>query len=172
MAMTSISQWNQEGVEVHVMSHLVDYSLQLGAFALEADFLDAKQFSTAMSVWAETPSRSLTEVMLAQELIRAEDLSLLQALWLQQRQDEATTRYGMRKIIGEGGLGTVSEVEDVPLDRSVALKEMRPHLLGDPVSFQRFLNEAEITGSLEHLRLFRCIQQGFIPMESLIMRCG
>ena len=146
-----------------IMSNLVDYSLQLGAFALEADFLDAKQFSAALSAWAETPSKPLTEVMLSQNLIQADDLSLLQALWLQQRKEEGTTRFQSLKVIGTGGLGTVSEVRDLQLDRSVALKEMRPHLFRDPISLHRFLNEAEITGSLEHPSIVPVYSAGLHP---------
>ena len=49
-----------------------------------------------------------------------------------------------------GGLGEVFVAHDGQLDRSVALKRMRPELATDERSRDRFIREAEITGRLEH----------------------
>jgi serine/threonine-protein kinase len=50
----------------------------------------------------------------------------------------------------KGGLGSVYIAEDTELHRRVALKEIQPQHAADPVSRERFVAEAEITGSLEH----------------------
>ena len=59
----------------------------------------------------------------------------------------------------EGGLGRVHLARDEQLRRTVALKEIRPERASDPRIRQRFLNEAEITGQLEH--------PGIVPVYAL-----
>lgn len=59
----------------------------------------------------------------------------------------------------EGGLGRVHLARDEQLRRTVALKEIRPERADDPRVRQRFLNEAEITGQLEH--------PGIVPIYAL-----
>ncbi|MBI3893432.1 MAG: serine/threonine protein kinase, partial [Candidatus Wallbacteria bacterium] len=58
-------------------------------------------------------------------------------------------RYEVRGVAGEGGMGEVLVVRDRTLERDIALKRM----LGDDRSderVRRFLNEARVTGRLEH----------------------
>lgn len=50
----------------------------------------------------------------------------------------------------EGGLGVVYLAEDSELRRPVALKWMKPLPGLDPIARRRFIQEAEITGKLEH----------------------
>ncbi len=59
----------------------------------------------------------------------------------------------------KGGLGLVSVALDEELDRPVALKEIQEHRADDPDSRGRFVQEAEITGKLEH--------PGVIPIYGL-----
>jgi serine/threonine-protein kinase len=61
-----------------------------------------------------------------------------------------TRRYGIKRFHSAGGLGRVWLVRDESIRRDVALKELRPEQSTDPDSRQRFLNEAQITGQLEH----------------------
>ena len=58
-----------------------------------------------------------------------------------------------------GGLGAVFVALDGELHREVALKQILDHHADDPVSRQRFLLEAEITGGLEH--------PGIVPVYGL-----
>ncbi|MCB9894737.1 MAG: serine/threonine protein kinase [Planctomycetes bacterium] len=72
---------------------------------------------------------------------------------LAQYQPDATTdkkRYVVVREIARGGMGKVLEVEDTELRRSVALKVLRKELLGRRDVVERFLEEAQITGQLEH----------------------
>lgn len=59
-------------------------------------------------------------------------------------------RFRVLRPHAHGGLGSVSVACDNELNREVALKEMRAKFADDPNSRQRFLQEAEITGRLEH----------------------
>ena len=74
-----------------------------------------------------------------------------------------TTALGRRfralRPHARGGLGAVFVALDSELNREVALKEILVHYADDPVSRQRFLLEAEITGGLEH--------PGIVPVYGL-----
>jgi tetratricopeptide (TPR) repeat protein len=62
----------------------------------------------------------------------------------------AAERYRVVKAFSRGGLGQVSLARDEEVGREVALKEILPAHADSPEARQRFLMEAEITGSLEH----------------------
>src|SRR5207244_1187928 len=52
--------------------------------------------------------------------------------------------------LGRGGVGTVVLAADPVIGRRVALKTLRDRMLGDPELRRRFVDEAQITGQLEH----------------------
>ncbi|HVK08660.1 MAG TPA: tetratricopeptide repeat protein [Gemmataceae bacterium] len=68
-------------------------------------------------------------------------------------------RFTPLGLHAEGGLGRVHRARDEQLHRTVALKEIRPERADDPRVRRRFLNEAEITGQLEH--------PGIVPIYAL-----
>ena len=59
-------------------------------------------------------------------------------------------RYALTQLHAEGGLGRVWIARDPLLNREVALKELKPSPARHPEAFQRFLQEAQVTGQLEH----------------------
>jgi serine/threonine protein kinase/formylglycine-generating enzyme required for sulfatase activity len=59
-------------------------------------------------------------------------------------------RYTLRRQIARGGMGKIIEVEDNDLRRRVALKILRKDMLERLDLVERFLEEAQITGQLEH----------------------
>ncbi len=61
--------------------------------------------------------------------------------------------YRLIKQLGEGGMGEVWLAQELRADREVALKFIRPALLGDPSFRTRFSNEARTLGKLEHDRI-------------------
>ncbi len=71
----------------------------------------------------------------------------------------ALSRFRILRFHARGGLGQVSIALDRELDRQVALKEIQDHRADDPDSRARFVQEAEITGKLEH--------PGIVPVYGL-----
>ena len=68
-------------------------------------------------------------------------------------------RFRVLRPHARGGLGAVFVALDAELNREVALKQILDHHADDPISRQRFLLEAEITGGLEH--------PGIVPVYGL-----
>src|SRR5262245_27135524 len=68
-------------------------------------------------------------------------------------------RFRVLRPHSRGGLGAVFVALDAELHREVALKQILDHHADDPVSRQRFITEAEITGGLEH--------PGIVPVYGL-----
>ena len=68
-------------------------------------------------------------------------------------------RFRVLRPHARGGLGAVFVALDSELHREVALKQILDSHADDPVSRQRFLLEAEVTGGLEH--------PGIVPVYGL-----
>lgn len=72
------------------------------------------------------------------------------------REEPATTPsskqyYQILKKLGEGAMGTVYLVRDARLERTVAYKQLHPHVYqNNPHMLQRFLGEVQITAQLPH----------------------
>jgi len=72
----------------------------------------------------------------------------------------ADEHYCRLRLHASGGIGRVWLARDNHLGRQVALKELRPERVGQGNSAARFLQEAQITGQLEH--------PGIIPVYELV----
>jgi serine/threonine-protein kinase len=59
-------------------------------------------------------------------------------------------RYRLHERIGGGGMGEVWRAIDLVLDRTVAVKVMRPELLEEPGFAERFLIEARTMATIRH----------------------
>ncbi|MCE5302855.1 MAG: PAS domain S-box protein [Planctomycetaceae bacterium] len=70
------------------------------------------------------------------------------------------SRYAVGPLHAQGGIGQVWLARDKQLDREVAIKTLRPELLGHSRARCRFLQEAKITGQLEH--------PGVVPVYELV----
>ena len=58
--------------------------------------------------------------------------------------------YVLHELIGVGGMGRVYRAEQTALGRTVAVKVIHPHLLGDDRIVARFYNEARASSRLNH----------------------
>jgi len=72
-------------------------------------------------------------------------------------------RFRVLRPYARGGLGEVFVALDAELNREVALKQILGHQADDPVSRRRFVNEAEITGGLEHPGIVPVYGMGTYP---------
>lgn len=71
---------------------------------------------------------------------------------------EARQRYVLMSELGRGGLGRVRLAFDQQLGREVAVKDLLPQSLHAAEKIRRFLDEARVTGQLEH--------PGIVPVYS------
>ena len=64
--------------------------------------------------------------------------------------DVLAGRYELREEVGAGGMGRVLRAHDRTLDRTVAVKLLAPHLLGDPDAVASLRDEAQLAASVRH----------------------
>src|SRR5262249_21711834 len=59
-------------------------------------------------------------------------------------------RYEIVELLGQGGMGAVFKAIDRHLDRTVALKIIRPELAGNPIILRRFKQELLLARQVTH----------------------
>lgn len=59
-------------------------------------------------------------------------------------------RYRVTEFIGQGGMSLVYKATHMALERTVAIKLLKPEYLGDVANVQRFRREAQAASSLQH----------------------
>ena len=80
-------------------------------------------------------------------------------------------RYEIRQRLGAGGMGVVYRAFDKELNEPVAIKTLRPDLLGDPSLLERFKQEIRLARRISHPNVVRTHDIGetgglyFITME-------
>ncbi len=57
-------------------------------------------------------------------------------------------RYHVESLLGSGGMGKVYKARDRELDRTVAIKVLRPDLMTDAQAMQRFKHELLLASSI------------------------
>jgi serine/threonine protein kinase/tetratricopeptide (TPR) repeat protein len=65
------------------------------------------------------------------------------------------TRYRIESLLGEGGMGAVYKAYDSDLERTVALKLVKPELATSPQIMQRFKQELLLASKISHKNILR-----------------
>jgi serine/threonine protein kinase len=87
--------------------------------------------------------------------------------------DRVMDRYRVGPLLGSGGMGAVFEALDERLQRTVAIKVMRPELTSDAALSDRFRREALAASRVEHPNIVRVIDyelhdgRAYLVMERL-----
>ncbi len=76
---------------------------------------------------------------------------------------EARERYTISRLHATGGIGRVWLARDGSIGRDVALKDLRPERAGNAAMWTRFLQEAQVTGQLEHPGIVPIYEVGKSP---------
>jgi serine/threonine-protein kinase len=71
--------------------------------------------------------------------------------------------YRIFRIVGEGGMGTVYEGQQLRLNKRVAIKVMSCELAANPEALARFRREAEVTSSIGHPHIVHVFDFGNTP---------
>lgn len=80
-------------------------------------------------------------------------------------------RYQVVRCLGQGGMGTVYEAFDAELERTIALKTIRPDLAANAAALRRLKQETLLTRQIAHRNVVRVFDLGvagnlrFITME-------
>src|SRR5262245_60810475 len=59
-------------------------------------------------------------------------------------------RFERLSEVNRGGIGCIDQAHDPVIGRKVAIKVLRPELRGEKLTEEKFAEEAQITGQLEH----------------------
>jgi serine/threonine protein kinase/lipopolysaccharide biosynthesis regulator YciM len=80
-------------------------------------------------------------------------------------------RYEILSLLGQGGMGAVYKAHDIELERTVAIKLIRPDLASNPEVLRRFKQELILAREVTHRNVIRIFDLGqfkglkFITME-------
>lgn len=77
-------------------------------------------------------------------------------------------RYRVEKLLGQGGMGAVYKAYDVDLNRTVALKLVRPELMVHPEAMQRFKQELLLASKISHRNILRIHDLGEVAGTKFI----
>jgi serine/threonine protein kinase len=73
-------------------------------------------------------------------------------------------QYRVHEFLGEGGMGTVFDVEHIALARRYALKVLRTKVIErDPAAAQKFLREARTAARVRHPNIVDVVDFGHLP---------
>ena len=139
-------------VERHVKKHGGD--LQRSLAAIPADRSTRESLARI-----DDPDVGGTLAHLGSATTQDGDVADLTASYAVGDATSAGQRFRVLRPHARGGLGAVFVALDAELHREVALKQILETHADDPISRQRFLLEAEVTGGLEH--------PGIVPVYGL-----
>ncbi|MEO6752767.1 MAG: FHA domain-containing serine/threonine-protein kinase, partial [Chthoniobacteraceae bacterium] len=91
--------------------------------------IELRRLKVEVSDLSLAPAQAMVKRMLPEEFLREK-------------------KYDIGKVVAQGGMGAILNAKDATLERTVAMKVMLDS--NDADGLARFLNEAKVTGQLEH----------------------
>jgi serine/threonine-protein kinase len=105
---------------------------------------------------------SLPDVVLSKNLLSREHRDeVMRILSVQTGEARVVGGYEVVAKLGEGGMGVVYKARNTSSGEFVALKVLPPSLAREGTLLKRFRREAELTRTLEHESIVRCVEIGF-----------
>ncbi len=74
--------------------------------------------------------------------------------------DQNIGHYRILRKLGEGGMGSVYEAENLSIARRVAIKVLHPSCSNEPESLARFYNEARAANLIDHPSVVQVLDYG------------
>ncbi|HLL21815.1 MAG TPA: serine/threonine-protein kinase, partial [Kofleriaceae bacterium] len=78
-------------------------------------------------------------------------------------------RYRLDAVLGEGGMGAVFRATHLAMERKVAVKLLKPHLVNDETQLQRFAREARSTLKVDSPHAVKVLDFGVTPQRDYYM---
>ena len=78
-------------------------------------------------------------------------------------------RYRLDALLGEGGMGAVFRATHLAMERKVAVKLLKPHLVNDENQLQRFAREARSTLKVDSPHAVKVLDFGVTPHKDYYM---
>ena len=143
-----------------LLEQMVDRHIEMNGGSPEESLCSISSTSTVQTQLAEIEDSELEQSLAKLDITKSERSQQDSTIsYVPHGSTKLNQRFELIRPHAEGGLGRVSIALDHELNREVALKEIRSDLSHDPTARNRFTQEAEITGGLEH--------PGIVPVYGL-----
>ncbi|MGQ0633080.1 MAG: protein kinase domain-containing protein [Planctomycetaceae bacterium] len=135
-----------------------DWSVPESGHTLLTEELDQQEIKTMQTLWSGGLHQGTNPHMTIKGLTRgaggAGSTLVIKSRQLASPGEKAPkgreAEYELIRVLGEGGMGIVYDARQTSVDRSVAVKMLKPKTAGDDRQRQKFLAEAVVTGDLDH----------------------
>jgi len=122
---------------------------------LEAGGLEPEVAQRITQLWSGTldpDTAPRTSIKSDVQSIMSESELVIQSQVLREKTQKGSEKadYELTSRLGEGGMGIVYAARQAAIDRTVAVKMLKPRAAGDEIEREKFLSEAVVTGDLEH----------------------
>ena len=137
-----------------------------GELCVQQGYLTPEQVAEAQDARRAAAELGMTlglpDVVLSKNLLSREHRDeVMRILSVQTGEARVVGGYEVVAKLGEGGMGVVYKARSTSSGEFVALKVLPPSLAREGTLLKRFKREAELTRTLEHESIVRCVEIGF-----------
>jgi eukaryotic-like serine/threonine-protein kinase len=132
--------------------------------AIKRELLTQEQVDELLEMKAKLEamglSESIAELAAKKGMLSEKDANLLRMKVSSRGGGHQIEGYRLVSRLGRGGMGSVYKAVQISMDRSVALKVLKPSLVKDDQQVARLRREAQLIGRLEHPNIVRGLDFG------------